>query len=444
MYVKDEVQRSFDLVHGPLIYFTLLRLSAEEHILLLSIHHIIADAWSAEVLFRELDVLYATFCEKRPSPLPELTLQYADYTVWQREWLQGDVLAQQMTYWKAHLSGAPALLDLPTDYPRPSIQAYHGAHYNFKLSAPLTSALDMLSRKKGVTLYMTLLAAFQTLLLRYSGQPDIVIGTPIAGRMAVALEELIGFFVNTLVMRGDLSGDPTFDELLGQVFEVALDAYANQEVPFEKLVEELQPERNLSYSPLFQVMFILQNAPTHTLKLADLTLTTLEMARVVAKFDLTLMLCQEEGCLDGNFEYNTDLFKPTTIERMTRHLQTLLEGIVANPHQRLSRLPLITEVERHQLLVEWNTTQADYPREQCLHHLFETQVVSTPEAVALSFEGEQLTYRDLKSARESTGPLPPETEYRTNGTRWLMCRSLVRYDCRAAGYPQDWCCLCST
>ena len=394
-YAQRKLQRPFDLEHGPLFVFTLLRLSSTTHILLCTIHHSIFDAWSAEVLLRELDILYVALSEGRPASLPTLPLQYADFAVWQRERLQSDAMARQMAYWKQHLAGAPTVLDLPTDHPRPPVQTFRGTRASFVLSASLTHSLILLSRQKGVTLYMTLLAAFQVLLSRYSGQQDIAIGTPIAGRMASELEGLIGFFVNTLVLRGDLSGNPSFEELLGRVRAVALEAYAHQEVPFEKLVEALQPERSLSHSPLFQVLFVLQNAPTPALKLADLTLAPLEVPRMMAKFDLALMMWQEEACLQGNFEYNTDLFEDATIERMIGHLQTLLEGIVAHPHRHISRLPLLTAEERQRLLITWNATRADYPGESCIHHLFEAQVSCTPEAVALSFEGEQLTFEAL-------------------------------------------------
>ena len=312
---------------------------------------VLSDAWSLDVFFRELNVLYTSFSQGSPSTLVTLPIQYADYADWQRQWLQGEVLAQQLGYWKAQLAHAPAVLELPTDHPRPMLQTYRGARFPFALPLTLSHALVQLSRQHDVTLYMTLLAAFQTLLFRYSGQQDILVGTPIAGRTAVEVENLIGLFVNTLVMRGDLSGNPTFSELLKRVREVALDAYAHQDLPFEKLVEELQPERNLSYSPLFQVMFILQNTPNQALHLADLTVVPLEAVRVAAQYDLTLTMWQEQGRLQGYIEYNTGLFDLPTIGRMTGHLHTLLEGIVADPNQRISHLPVLTAAERQQLLV---------------------------------------------------------------------------------------------
>ncbi len=394
-HTREEAQRSFDLARGPLFSLTLLCLSSEQHMLLFSIHHSIADAWSADVFFHELNILYTAFCEGTPPPLPELPLQYADYAMWQRNWLQGDALNRQLTYWKTQLAAAPALLALPTDHPRPPLQSSRGARQPFHLSAALTTALQQLSQRHDVTLFMTLLAAWQTLLSRYSGQQDVLVGTPIAGRTPSVLENLIGSFVNTLVLRSDLSGDPPFTTLLKRVREVALSAYANQDLPFERLVEELHPQRSLSYSPLFQVLFILQNTPTHSMKLADLTLTPLAMERVAAKFDLTLLLWPEEGGLGGSLEYNTDLFEPATIARLLGHLQTLLEGIVATPEQRLSRLPLLTQPEQHLLLEQYNHTARPFPLEQTLPQLFAQQVARTPDAIALLFEQHALSYQEL-------------------------------------------------
>jgi amino acid adenylation domain-containing protein len=393
--MRAEARRPFDLSQGPLLRFWLLRLEETEHILLLTMHHSIFDGWSIDRFFYELDICYSARIAGKPSPLPPLPIQYVDYAIWQQEWLQGEALAQQVAYWKTHLAGAPTVLELPTDHPRPPIQTYRGAHYTFQLPASLTSALEILSRKKDVTVYMTLLAAFQTLLARYTGQQDIVVGTPIAGRRVVALEELIGFFVNTLVLRSDLSGDPTFDALLGRVREASLEAYMHQDLPFEKLVEELAPERNLSHSPLFQVMFILQNVPMQSLTLADLTLTALETVQVTAKFDLTLVMWKEDEVFHGNIEYNTDLFEVTTIERMSEHFHTLLEGIIEHAEQRLSRLPLLTPAEQLPLLVTWNTTQADYPLEQCIHYLFEQQVERTPDRTAVVWADHTLSYDEL-------------------------------------------------
>jgi amino acid adenylation domain-containing protein len=400
----EEARRPFDLEHGPLLRVTLLRLGATEHVLLVTMHHIVSDAWSAEIFIRELSTLYEAFLSGQPSPLSDLSLQYADFAVWQRQWLQGEVLEAQLTYWKQQLAGAPPVLKLPTDRPRPAVQAYRGSTECFQIDLNLTQRLEALSQQSGVTLFMTLLAAFVTLLSRYSGQEDIVVGSPIANRNRQEIEPLIGFFVNTLVLRTDLSGNPTFRELLGRVREIALGAYDHQDLPFERLVEALQPERNLSHAPLFQVMLVLQNAPQPPLELPGLTLSQMEIERGTAKFDLTLSVEETGQGLTGKLEYNTDLFEPTIIARMVGHFQTLLAGIVAGPEQYLSELPLLTAAERQRLLVEWNSTKANYPQDQCIHHLFEAQVERTPEAVAVVFptnsgpgEGQQLTYRELNN-----------------------------------------------
>ncbi|MEG4634877.1 condensation domain-containing protein, partial [Microcoleus sp. AR_TQ3_B6] len=357
----EEAQQPFDLTTGPLLRATLLQLREAEYILLLTMHHIVSDGWSMGVLIRELAALYEAFSTGSPSPLPELPIQYADFAHWQRQWLQGEVLAAQLSYWQQQLTGAPALLKLPTDRPRPAVGTFRGATQFLALPESVSQKLKSLSQRSGVTLFMTLLAAFQTLLYRYTGQEDICIGSPIANRNRSETEDLIGFFVNTLVLRTDLSENPSFQELLGRVREVALGAYAHQDLPFEQLVEALQPERSLSHHPLFQVMFVLQNAPMPALELPDLTLSSLEIESSTAKFDLTLAMEDTEQGLVGSLEYNTDLFDAATISRMLGHFQTLLEGIVENPALHLSDLPLLTQPERQQLLVEWNDTQVDYP-----------------------------------------------------------------------------------
>ena len=390
-------QRPFNLSADLMLRATLLRLDEEEHVLLLAMHHIASDGWSIGVLFRELTVLYRAFASGVPSPLPGLPIQYADYALWQRRGLRGEVLASQLVYWKQQLDGAPVVFELPTDRPRPALQTFQGAKQSWLVSLRLTEALTALSRQEGVTLFMTLLAAFQALLHRYTSQTDIVLGSPIACRTRRETEGLLGFFVNTLVLRTDLGGNPSFRELLRRVREVVVGACAHQDLPFEKLVEELQPERNLSHSSLFQVMFAFQNVPRLPLELPGLTLSPLEVDSGTAKFDLTLDLEQEANGLRGSVEYNTDLFDPSTIARMQGHFQALLEGIVANPAQRLAELPLLTDAERHQLLVEWNDTQADYPMDVCIHQLFEAQAEPTPDAVAVVFEGKQLTYSELNA-----------------------------------------------
>ncbi|MDZ7959079.1 MAG: amino acid adenylation domain-containing protein [Aulosira sp. DedQUE10] len=389
-----EAQRPFDLALEPLLRVKLLRLSEQEHILLFTMHHIISDGWSKGVLIRELAAVYTEFVEKKPSSLPELLIQYADFALWQREWLQGEQLQTQLDYWKQQLRGDLPVLSLPIDRPRPAVQTFAGKTLSFVLPNSLTEELKSLSKQEGVTLFMTLLTGFKTLLYRYTGQADILVGSPIANRNRAEIENLIGFFVNTLVLRTDLSGNPSFRELLKRVREATLGAYAHQDLPFEKLVEELQPERNLSRTPLFQVMFVFQNAPTATLELPGLNLQPLEVKTETAKFDLTLTIQNTVEELTGTIEYNTDLFDETTISRLVKHFETLLTGIVTNLEQQLRNLPLLTTTEQQQLL-EWNNTETDFGKHNCLHHLFEAQVEKTPDAVAVVFENEQLTYREL-------------------------------------------------
>jgi len=390
-----DVQRPFDLSRGPLMRLSLLQLGPQEHILLLCIHHIISDAWSSRVLIRELVTLYDSFAAGLPAPLAELSIQYADFARWQREWLQGDVLTAQLEYWRGQLAGAPAMLELPTDRPRPAVQSFRGARAARVFPKELTQAIQALSQRAGVTQFMTLLAAFKVLLSRYAGQDDIVVGTPIAGRSHVEIEELIGFFVNTLVLRTDLTGDPTFHQLLGRVREVALGAAAHQDVPFEKLVEELQPERDLSRAPLFQVMFAFQNVPKDVYELPHLTLSPVAADSGTAKFDLTMFFHPTEDGLLGILEYSTDLFDADTVKQMLAHYEVLLQGIAADPEQHLSRLPLLTAPERQQMLAQWNDTSAPYPHDACYHQLFEAQVARTPDAIAVRSDEEQLTYAEL-------------------------------------------------
>ncbi len=391
----EEIQEPFDLEQAPLLRVKLLHLSDQEHLLLFIIHHIISDGWSLRVLIRELADLYQAFCAGKPSPLPELPIQYADFAVWQHQWLQGEVFKKQLSYWKQQLAGVPPILELPTDRPRPPVQSFRGATITFKLSPDLTSRLKSLSQKQGITPFMMLLAAFQTLLYRYSGQDDICVGSPIANRNRNETHGLIGCFVNTLVMRTNFSDNPSFLELLKRVQQVAQDAYAHEDLPFKRLVEELQLERNLSYQPLFQVMFVLQNSTKEDLVLPGLSLKQVSIDTGNAKFDLSLYMEDAEPELIGWWEYNTDLFDTATMTRMLEHFQILLEGIVTHPEQRVSNLPLLTEQQLHQQLVEWNNTQVDYPLDTCIHELFKAQVERTPDAVAIIFEDEHLTYREL-------------------------------------------------
>ena len=394
---REEAGRGFDLSSGPLLRARLLRLSEEEHVALLNMHHIISDAWSRGVLIGELVRLYEAYAVGRKSPLAELEVQYADYAVWQRDWLRGEALEEQLSYWRRQLEGAPAVTDLPSDRPRPALQSQRGAEYKFALDGKLSSELKKLSREEGVTPFMLLLAAFKVLLYRYTGQTDLVVGTPIAGRTRAEVEPLIGFFVNTLALRTDLSADPSFVELLGRARETCLGAYAHQDVPFERLVEELQPERSLAHAPLFQVMFGLQNTPQAETRLPGVTLSQFEVERATAKYDLTLMMAEGEGGLSASFEYSTDLFDATTIRRMSDNFGVLLAGVAADPGRRLSELPLLTNEERRRLLVEFNDTAREYPRHLCAHQLFEEQVRRAPDSVAVAGDGERLTYAELNA-----------------------------------------------
>jgi amino acid adenylation domain-containing protein len=394
-WAEEDARRRFDLTKGPLLRANLLRLGETEHVLLLTIHHIISDGWSVGVFVRELAALYEAYIAGRPSPLPELSIQYADFACWQRDWLQGERLEEQLSYWRAQLADAPSLLELPTDRPRPPVQSYKGGHETLRLSEFLSRSLKELSRREGATLFMTLLAVFSTLLYRYSSQRDILVGTPIANRNRAETESLIGFFVNTLIFRTRFSEQMTFRELLGQVREVALEAYAHQDLPFEKLVEEVQPERSLSHSPVFQVMLDLQNEPMHELELQGLHLAPLPFDSLMAKFDLVLTVSETDGRLIGQLEYNTDLFDAATVRRMARHLEHLLEAAISNPDEQVSRLQLLTDDEQQQILFDWNDTQVEDEPETLTHKLFEQQAAAKSEAVAVVLNNERLTYREL-------------------------------------------------
>ncbi|HYO62150.1 MAG TPA: amino acid adenylation domain-containing protein, partial [Pyrinomonadaceae bacterium] len=395
MLARDEAARPFDLERGPLVRASLLKLTEQEHLLLLTMHHIISDGWSMGVLVREVAALYEGYSRGGESPLAELAVQYGDYAVWQREHLRGEVLDSQLTYWKQQLAGAPAALELPTDRPRPAVQTYRGAQHDFALPKAVAEGLRELGRAEGATLYMTLLAGWQALLARYSNQEDISVGSPIAGRQRSEMEGLIGFFVNTLVMRARVSGEESFTSLLGRVREVCLGAYAHQDVPFEKLVEELQPERDPSRSPLFQVAFALQNTPPSRLALPGLQLSVVEPPVKTAKFDLTLVLTEGPEGLEGSAVYNTDLFDAATVRRMVEQYGRLLAGVAADPRRRVGDLSLLSEAESRQVLRDWNDTATDYPRAECLHELFERQAARTPEAAAVVYGAQSLTYAEL-------------------------------------------------
>ncbi|MEG4348502.1 amino acid adenylation domain-containing protein [Microcoleus sp. LAD1_D3] len=409
----QEAQRSFNLSNDLLLRVTLLQLDDAEYLLMLNMHHIVSDGWSIGVLIQELGALYTAFASEKPSPLPALSIQYADFAKWQREWLQGEVLETQLAYWRQQLNGL-SMLNLPADRPRPAIQSYRGKRQFLQLPKQLSEALETLSQREGVTLFMTMLAAFKTLLYHYAQQEDIVVGSPIANRNRSEIEALIGFFVNSLVLRTDLSGNPTFRELLNRVKEVALGAYAHQDLPFEKLVEELHPDRALNQNPLFQVAFALQNAPGNRLELPELTLSPQQLDVGTARFDLEFHLWERspnssgsnqspsnklwvdssEG-ISGMVIYSADLFDEATIIRLIGHFQTLLERIVTNPEQRIANLQYLSAQERYHLLVECNNTQGDYPQDLCIHQLFEMQADRTPDAVALVFGDERVTYGEL-------------------------------------------------
>ena len=394
---NEEARRPFDSAQGPLLRATLVQLAEQEHLFLFTVHQIVCDGWSIQIFFREFWTLYEAFSGKRLPSLPALSLQYADFAVWQRRWLQGEVLESQLSYWKKQFGDCLPVLNLPTDRPRPALQSFRGARRSVVLPESLTEALKELSRREGVTLFMTLMAAFKSLLYRYTGQEDLVVGFPIANRNWAETAGLIGFFVNTLVARTDLPATPTFKELLARVRDVCLGAYGHQDLPFEKLVEELQPERDLSRNPLFQVMFVFQIPQPSRVEFQGLKSQSMEVDAGTSKFDLTLSLTDRGENLVGFLEYSTDLFDLSTIERMAGHFQTLLQEIVADPDRPISTLPMLNEAERHQLLTEWNDTHADYPKDSCIHALFEAQVKGTPDAIAVEFEGIQLTYRELNA-----------------------------------------------
>jgi amino acid adenylation domain-containing protein/non-ribosomal peptide synthase protein (TIGR01720 family) len=392
--VLEQVQQPFDLERGPLLRICLFQLDDEDFVLAVVVHHIVSDGWSLGVFVRELVALYRAYAQGEPSPLPELPIQYGDYAAWQRRWMSGKILEEQLAYWTKQLQGAPPLLELPTDRPRPAVQTDRGAKRPLRYPKELADRLRDLGERGGATLFMTLLAAFQAFLSRYTGQHDIVLGTDVANRPRSEMEPLIGFFVNQLALRGDLSGNPTFDELLARVRRMTLDAYAHQAVPFAKVVEALRPDRHLGYTPLYQAMFALQNAPLGELSLPGLTLRSFDVDKESAKFDLVLLLVESERGLGGLVEYNTDLFDGTTIERWMEHYGLLLEAVAADSRRRLLEIPFLPEAQRHQLLAEWNDSGLATP-EPLFPELFAAQVERSPGAIAAVRGAEQLTYREL-------------------------------------------------
>jgi amino acid adenylation domain-containing protein len=391
---QEEISRPFDLRTGPLLRACLLRLAPQDYIFTLTFHHIAFDGWSSAIFHRELSALYSAFCDGKTPDLQALPIQYGDYSLWQRQQLVGEQMESHLRYWRHHLADAPTL-ELPTDRPRAARPSYRGACHPIALPVDLCAKLRDFNLRENVTPFMSLLAAFEVLLARYSGQCDIVVGTPIANRRFVELENLIGFFVNSLAIRCDLSGEPSFRELVSRVRRTALDAYQHQDLPFEKLVENLNPEREMSRHPLFQVMFAVQNAPRQALALAGLEVSWQGMPVSSTRFDLELYLCTEGDDWSGWFVYSRDLFEQATIEGMVRQYVALLEGMLALPERPVSLVPMMSDREREQILVEWNATRVDYPRDRCIHELFEEQAKRTPQAIAVMFGEEELSYGEL-------------------------------------------------
>ncbi|NEP12785.1 MAG: AMP-binding protein, partial [Symploca sp. SIO2C1] len=400
LLLQTENERLFNLEVDPPIRAILLKLGATEHILQVTLHHIASDGWSLTVFTKELSDHYTAAVQEQPSPLPELAIQYADFAVWQRNYLQGQTLETQLDYWKQKLQGLPQL-QLPTDHPRPAVESFNGAGLPINLPASLSSKITQLSQQQGMTLFMTLLAAFKVLLYRYTAQEQIAVGSPIANRNRREIEGLIGFFVNSLVMYTNLSGQPSFLEVLNRVRQTALEAYSHQDVPFEKLVEELQPERSLSQNPLFQVSFALQQSEVMN---PSFSLPNLEVGwyqgtgvEMTVRMDLELHLWPVGDEIQGLCAYNRDLFEAETIQQMLSHYQNLLSAVVDNPNQPITLLPLMSSIEQQQLLVAWNNTKTHYPTDKCIHQLFEAQVEKNPDALAIVFEEQKLTYSQLNS-----------------------------------------------
>ncbi|HEX4783494.1 MAG TPA: amino acid adenylation domain-containing protein [Candidatus Sulfotelmatobacter sp.] len=392
----EEGMKPFDLSEGPLLRLTLLRLDPETWMLVLVMHHIIADGWSISRLFRDVTKTYAAFLENTEPNLPELSIQYTEYAQWQREYMSGEVLQKEIEFWRNTLAGAQTLLDLPTDHSRPPMQTWHGARKEITFSARALAQLKALARKENATLFMVTMAAFQALLWRYTQQESILVGTPIAARNHMEIEELVGLFVNTLIFRTDFPSKLSFRDLIRRVRAYSLDAYMHQDVPFEKLVEELVPHRALDRPPLFQVMFIFQNIPKQIFEISGLTIEELDFETGIAKFDLTAEVW-EDGEFHCQFEYNTDLFEHPTIERMLGHFERLVLGAIENPDLACAELPMMSAKEREQVLLEWNRTATNIPPEQqpCIHELFESQAERSPDAIAVVAGRTELTYREL-------------------------------------------------
>ncbi|RYZ42944.1 MAG: non-ribosomal peptide synthetase, partial [Myxococcaceae bacterium] len=398
----EEARRPFSLSEGPLMRALLLKLGAKEHQLVLNTHHIVSDGWSLGVLVREVTALYVALLQGQAPVLPALPMQYADYAVWQRDWLQGETLEAQLKWWKDSLAGASGILELPTDKPRPPVITPEGASVAVRIPRALSEQVEALAKRENVTPFMVWLAAFQTLLHKYSGQDDVLVGSPIANRRHAETEGLIGFFVNTLVLRARFDEAHSFRELLAQVRATMLGAQEHQDVPFEKLVEALQPERDLGRTPFFQALFALQNAPLPELALPGVAIRPLEVASGTSRFDVELSLLRNPEGYEGALYYRTALFEPATAARMARHLERLVGSLVSEPGSPLEQIPLLTETERRQVLVEWNATGGEYPRDASIQDLFMAQAALRPDAVALEFGDTRLTYAEL-DARTNQG-----------------------------------------
>ena len=394
---REEGMRRYDLDRGPLIRAKLIKCADDDHVLLLSRHHLVFDGQSHGILYREIAALYGAFARNEPFPLAELPIQFGDYAAWQRDRLSGARLDAELSYWLDHLRGAPPLLDLPTDRPRPDTQSYKGGRCWFSLSNTLTEAIGKFSRQLGVTPFITLLAGFELLLHRYSGQDDFVLGTLVGGRTRPEVEELLGMFANTLPLRVRLDGIATVADHIARVRQVAVGAYAHQDMPFDRLVAALNPDRNASYAPVVQVLFGLIPKDLRHVELDDLTFERMDIDLGTARFDLNVMIGEDHGVLEGFFEYSDDLFDRATIERMIAHFENLLGSMVASAAKSLGDVDLLPEAERRRMLVEWNDTAAEFPRNRCIQQIFEEQVARTPEAVALLFENHSLTYAELNA-----------------------------------------------
>ncbi|HEV3510904.1 MAG TPA: amino acid adenylation domain-containing protein, partial [Candidatus Sulfotelmatobacter sp.] len=410
--VSEEGKKPFDLCEGPLLRCLLVRLGPEKHIFMLVMHHIITDGWSISILFREVTTFYAALVRGEEPALPELPIQYSDYAQWQRERMSEEVLTAEIEHWKGKLAGAQTVLELPFDHARPKNAAWHGATEEISLDSTVLAKLKATAQAEGATLFMVSMAAFQALLWRYTNQESILLGTPVAARNEIEFENMVGLFVNTLVFRSDFSSSLTFRELVRQVRAFALDAYTHQDVPFEKLVEGLVPQRALDVHPLFQVMFTFQNIPKQVFEIPGLSIKEIGFEAGIAKFDLSVEVW-DDGNFHCQFEYRSDLFEPSTMRRMLGQFETLLHAALENPDRRLAELPLMSEQERAQVLVECNRTAAEYPRDLTIHRAFEQQVERTPQAAALLFEGKKWTYRQLNDeanrvarvlARKGAGP----------------------------------------